>query len=191
MVGPRSRQLEFLLTIYGAPCMRRSRCLSLDIKIISFSTITSMSPLSPLYRPKNPLTMTIFVIPPTILALETFDWSDFPVVQRDPLYSGVAVHLLRHDGGNESCSSHKNDESNQKALHSMSHDHESLPELSSLGSDESDVSVTNTLSTSVDDEAVTTYSTTNNNNNTDNKRAVTFADHVQVFVVLFTHKLIL
>ena len=125
--------------------------------------------------------MTIFVIPPTILALETFDWSDFPVVQRDPIDSGVAVHLLRHDGGNESCSSHKNDESNQKALHSMSHDHESHPELSSLGSDESDVSVTNTLSTSVDDEAVTTYSTTNNNNNnTDNKRAVTFANHVHI-----------
>jgi len=144
------------------------------------STISMLSsPSSPLYRPKNPLTMTIFVIPAPILALETFDWSDFPVVQRDD----VSVHLLRNDSGNDSCSSHK-DESTQKALHSKSHDHESLPELSSIGSDESDVSVTNTVSTSGEDDevdavaGVTTHSSTTTT--TSSKRAVTFADHVHI-----------
>ena len=133
------------------------------------------TPLSPLFRPKNPLTMTILVIPP-ILALETFDWSDFPVVQRDPIYEssctscGITVNHLS-DNGDDSCSS-ENENNNQKALHS-NEDDDSLPDLNSIGSDESDLSVTtNTVTSS--DSAVTTHLSDNHN------KRVTFAEHVHI-----------
>lgn len=120
----------------------------------------------------HPLSMTIVVRPPVISAMSTFAWSDFPVVQRDPLYESSTC--------TSSCCCNKKEKTWPQ------HDKNGPPELLPVCSSESDFSSDSTVMTTTDSSSAFTSSSSSSSP----IKRVSFSDQVHVqrhSIVLGSH----
>lgn len=129
----------------------------------NLSRTMMLTPPSPIFDGSNLLTMTILVNPPP-LEMTSFDWSDFPIVQRDSI-----ENLSSCFDGEMQIGDRKNQGNDQEE------EQESLPDQYSICSCDSSLSVATITEPTKDSSS----SSSSSSSSTDVKR-VTFAEHVHV-----------